>query len=515
MSECGHAAGELSIVSKIVSIARADKPWIYPHKSPFLPRKYYPELERHVRVGDEQNSVYGAFRELCYTMGFAKDQWGTPDWNPLGDIIRPGQKVLVKPNLVRHIHLSGGDYRAVVTHASVVRCVLDYAARALEGRGQITVGDAPIQSADFDSVLSRTGLREVCDDVAETWDIPVRLVDFRLWSTEFDERASVLRGVSRSGDPAGYRWVDLGKRSLLDGISSHADRFRVTCYDPSSMRTHHNADRHEYIVPRTILDADVVLNLPKLKTHRKAGLTAALKNVVGINGHKDCLPHHRCGSPREGGDEYMHHSFFKRLQSWLDEDTYGASGRRAKVLRRFAIRAAGRLGRWMNADPYVEGSWHGNDTLWRTVLDLNRLLVYADREGRMTEIPQRRCFTIVDAIIAGEGEGPMMPDPRPCGLLVGGANPVAVDAVLATLIGFDYSKLPLVANALDLRDMPLVDFQLDDIHIVSADRRFAGLRVGEPYDQYAFRPPSGWQGFVEFPNNGHNVGTAPTTGKRP
>ena len=53
-----------------------------------------------------------------------------------------------------------------------------------------------------------------------------------------------------------------------------------------------------------MLDADLIINLPKWKAHSKSGLTGALKNLVGINGDKSYLPHFRRGSPSWGGDEY-------------------------------------------------------------------------------------------------------------------------------------------------------------------------------------------------------------------
>jgi len=485
-----------------VGVSVAAEPWHYPTDPPFAPDQAYAELGGRVRPGKARNIVYPAFHALAHALGLDASHRGTAGWNPLGDWIRPGQNVLIKPNLVRHVHLAGGDYQAVVTHASLVRCVLDYVALALGGRGQVTVGDAPVQSADFEAILARTGLREVCEDVAKTWDIPVRPVDFRLWSVELDGQHRVVRGSARSGDPAGCRWVDLGTRSLLHDIAADCDRFRVTCYDPGAMTRHHNLQTHQYIVAQSVLDADVVLNLPKLKTHRKVGLTAALKNVVGINGHKDCLPHHRCGSTAEGGDEYLHPSRLKRAQTRWGEAMDRAPASRANGLRRFLGRAADRLGRWLNVDPYLEGSWYGNDTLWRTVLDLNRVLLYADREGRIAEVPQRRSFTIVDAIVAGEGEGPMEPDPRPCGLLVGGANPVAVDAALATLIGFDFRRLPLIARAFELEDLPLVAFSHEQVQVVDVDGRFADTRVGAPCDHYRFKPPSGWSGRVELASTG-------------
>src|SRR6185295_10457402 len=85
----------------------------------------------------------------------------------------------------------------------------------------------------------------------------------------------------------------------------------------------------------------------------------------------------------------------------------------------------------------VEGSWSGNDTIWRTALDLNRILVYGRADGTLADSPQRRVLHIVDAVIAGQGDGPLSPSPLPLGLLVAGENPAAVDWVGAILLGYD------------------------------------------------------------------------------
>ena len=483
---------------KKVVISSTKKPWYYPVELPFLPDESYPELKDRILVGKERNIVYKLLRQFMYELEMDIEHYSTPDWNPFGDIILPGQKVLIKPNLVRHIHLGGGDYNVVVTHGSLVRCVLDYVALALKGKGEITVGDAPIQSADFRKVVERTGLREICDDVSKTWQIPIRLVDFRLWAVELDERDCIVKGNVLEGDSKGYHRVDLGNRSLLAPLSSQSEKFRVTSYDCSEMREHHNETKNEYLIPRTVLEADVVINLPKLKTHRKVGLTACLKNIVGINGHKDWLPHHRCGSVEEGGDEYLSPSFFKRLQNSLSEQMDGDPRSPKNITRRFGVRILARLIRHTGRDSYSEGSWYGNDTLWRTVLDLNRLLIYADRNGVMTETPQRKCLNIVDAIVAGEGEGPMEPDARPCGFLAGGVNPVAVDTVLSTMIGFNYKKIPLIAKVFDIQDWPLIDLKPEEIEIRSQDDRWRDLKVGGRGDSLLFKPPSGWVNRVEI-----------------
>ena len=81
---------------------------------------------------------------------------------------------------------------------------------------------------------------------------------------------------------------------------------------------------------------------------------------------------------------------------------------------------------------------------------------------------------------------------------MGGINPLAVDAALATVIGFDYRKVPLVAGGFAVRDLPLADFQPEDIELRCDSDRFASLRVGKPFGEYCFAPPAGWKGHVEF-----------------
>src|SRR5687768_17691117 len=94
----------------------------------------------------------------------------------------------------------------------------------------------------------------------------------------------------------------------------------------------HGKGRHRYLVAKDVLDADVVINLPKLKTHRKAGVTCALKNLIGINGNKEFLPHHRVGGAEAGGDCYPGSSRTKRaLEFVLDRENASTSYRTARV----------------------------------------------------------------------------------------------------------------------------------------------------------------------------------------
>jgi uncharacterized protein (DUF362 family) len=50
-------------------------------------------------------------------------------------------------------------------------------------------------------------------------------------------------------------------------------------------------------------------------------------------------------------------------------------------------------------------------------------------------------LVIADCIVAGEGQGPLLAEPVPLGLMVAGTNPVAVDAVSCRLIGYEPAEV--------------------------------------------------------------------------
>lgn len=81
-------------------------------------------------------------------------------------------------------------------------------------------------------------------------------------------------------------------------------RYAVGDYDMAVTNARHRSPHHTYVVSRTVLDVDIVICVPKLKTHSKCGVTVSLKNMIGNIGSKDCLPHHRHGKTNQGGDEF-------------------------------------------------------------------------------------------------------------------------------------------------------------------------------------------------------------------
>ena len=470
----------------------------YPSLPPFDPPERYPELPAGIERIDAGNAVYSGVREVLRSLGFDVYRYGTADWNPLGVLIRPGDRVVVKPNIVRDFHGANLGLDALVTHGSIVRAILDYVVIALKGEGEIVVGDSPLQYSYFEAAVDRAGVGAAVEAVGRYAGVALKLLDFRIERSE-KRGGIIVDRIRNGGDPEGYRVVDLGEASRFAGIPiERSERFRVTQYDPSTMKRAHNAATHAYLVPASVLKSDVFINLPKLKTHRKAGITAAMKNLVGINGSKDWLPHHTSGARADGGDEYLRRSARKRLVSYIRDRIEGRRGvapRRALHFLERAVKATRRVAPF--PDPYWEGSWHGNDTLWRMVHDLHRVLFYADAEGRLHDRPRRRYLALVDAVVAGEGEGPMRPAPRPIGLLIGGTNPAAVDLVCCRLIGFDERKIPLLSHAIGNGVHPGVA-SLESIRVISPDGRWDNLFALARDRTLRFVPPAGWAGAIEM-----------------
>ena len=102
----------------------------------------------------------------------------------------------------------------------------------------------------------------------------------------------------------------------------------------------------------------------------------------------------------------------------------------------------------------------------------------------------------MDGIIGGEGNGPMSPDPRPCGVVLAGTHPVAVDCVAAALMGFDWQKLRLLKNSFQMRELNFASFQPGEIEVVSNKPAWHG-KLDQMEAAFSFRPHFGWIGAIE------------------
>lgn len=407
----------------------------------------------------------------------------------MGTLATPGERVVLKPNWVLHENCSGDSMDCMVTHPSVLGAVIDLVLQAEPG--SVIVGDAPIQGCDLAKLMDTAGYNALKERYEGSVS-PVSWRDFR--RTVLSNQNGIWDRQTDIKPLEEYVLFDLGAESLLEPIAQDAARFRVTMYNPDLMRQTHAPGRHQYLIAREVIEADTVINLPKLKTHKKAGITGALKNLVGINGNKDYLPHHRRGGSRTGGDCYPGGNPFKLAAEYLSDEANRREGVSAYLLRQ-ATRGTFDLARLMGADNNLEGSWHGNDTIWRTCLDLNRILVYGRPDGTMADVPQRRVLTITDAIVCGEGEGPLSPTQRSLGMLTLADNPVVADYLHAHLMGFDWRKIPLIREAFGQFKYPLCKFQPEDIEV-----HFEGRRFRQPWplwNDQPFVPPAGWKGHCE------------------
>lgn len=142
---------------------------------------------------------------------------------PAAAAIGPGKKVLLKPNLLaKH-----GPERAVTTHPEVLRAVIRAVKR--RGAGEILVADSPggpYTPALVKSIYKASGLAAVC----EAEQVPLY--------TACESRAVPCAG----------------------------------------------AVAKEFSLLAPVLEADLLIDLPKLKTHMMTGLSAATKNLFG------CIP---------------------------------------------------------------------------------------------------------------------------------------------------------------------------------------------------------------------------------
>jgi uncharacterized protein (DUF362 family) len=147
-----------------------------------------------------------------------------------------GRKVLLKPNLVEPRR----DRPHMTTHPAVIAA----AAEVFRGWGaQLTVGEAPGHVRDTELALAESGVGEALADAG----------------LEF----------------ADLNYEEVGKRENRGGYCTLG----------------------EFYLPRSVLEADYVVSMPKMKTHHHVGVTASMKNLYGV------LPGIKYGWPKN----VLHH----------------------------------------------------------------------------------------------------------------------------------------------------------------------------------------------------------------
>lgn len=132
-----------------------------------------------------------------------------------------GKQVLLKPNLVEPSRL--------IPHMTTHPAMIVAAAEVFRGWGaSVTVGEAPGHVRDTEMALLESGVAEALDD-------------------------NKLEFADLNYQQVGWR-RNRGKRSKLAG----------------------------FFFPQSVLEADVVVSMPKLKTHHWVGMTCSMKNFYGV-----------------------------------------------------------------------------------------------------------------------------------------------------------------------------------------------------------------------------------------
>jgi uncharacterized protein (DUF362 family) len=313
------------------------------------------------------------------------------------DFIKPGMTVFIKPNWVASRWRESAPHTdtlwSVITHTAVIEAVSDLAADALNGDGRIIIGDNPSIDADFDELMRFTGICKL----ENKYDVPLEILDLRpLVCKDLKDYGKKSKMTAQAGDPQGNVLVNLGKKSLLHDVDPAL--FRGVFDEREDTVASHTGSTQLYTFSKSLYDADVYISIPKLKTHQKVGATLNLKGLVGGITEKNQLVHWRVGPPETGGDEYH------------DRESYEAA-QTAKVTHR--------------------GAHPGNDTIWRMVVDLYQAMLKKER----------KYFSVIDGVIAGEGQGPFCPHSKQANTLIAGNNLLAVDIAAARYMGLNPVKL--------------------------------------------------------------------------
>jgi uncharacterized protein (DUF362 family) len=274
--------------------------------------------------------------------------------------IRPGQTVLIKPNLTVFYSTEEG----CTTDPLVIGALIQLSKEA--GAGHIQVAES---SGGFFSSIE-------CMQIA---------------------------GVAAIAEKYGAELVDLG-----------SDRVENRTVEIPSGRV-----IREVPLPVPLLDADVIINVPKAKNHHIEPISGALKNWVGVVNQ-----------------------------------------------------------RWRNHN-------HGDDEMIGRFMDIMMVT--------------RPSLCVVDALIIGEGDGPIANLPHWAGCIMASTDPVAIDVSIAKLLGHDWQELRFAKEA---------------------EERGLGLRepveyAGVPLEQVAINAWPGHEGFDYLPINflvGNKVTLAGTVG---
>lgn len=484
-----------------VATAKAGEDISYPEVAPFHPGEAYPEYPFKDAVGDEPNLAYALVRESLQRLGLDAENFGTPNWNPLGYLVKPGMRVVIKPNFVLSRHNEGGSLWSIITHPSMMRAVADYCYIAMGGKGTVEFADAPQYNCNFEELMEATRLREVAAFLDARDGFTCEALDLRNYWSPRRHQYSMLKYLK--GDPRGSFTLNLGRESALCGKESR--NFYGAVYQRQETISHHKDETHEYMLSKTHYDADVFISVPKLKVHKKVGVTLNAKGMVGTATNKNYLVHYTLQTPDKNGDQYPQgwlspwETFCIKTERWMYDTFLARKSYLADYIHRslywLQIHTIGKKGLGLGMPGYKRvldaGNWYGNDSAWRMTLDLLRAIYFGYEDG-FDKGRKRKMFTVIDGLIGGDNRGPLEPDGNPSGVVLAGDDFLATDIVATRLMGYDPMKVRIYDQA--LKD-PYFDFglgSLDDIDVAAEDAAIRACLSDTESRFFDYLPHPGW-----------------------
>ena len=231
---------------------------------------------------------------------------------------------------------------------------------------------------------------------------------------------AVLRAVVEKVETMDPASIVVGDNPGLFGYGENEESFKITGLMEAAKGYYQNigndsqkVDFNAEFMPtvslsKIVLDADIIISLPKFKTHGLTVITGAIKNSYGfLPGAQKAKLHKAAGSP-----ERFH----------------------------------------------------------EVIVNVFRL-----------RVPD---LFIVDAVVGMEGNGPASPDLRSIGLILASSNAVALDSVMAMMMGCDPGRLHFLRKA---KEAGLGDYDLSTIEVIGELKRLPDFKLPPLGGQAIFR----------------------------
>jgi len=194
------------------------------------------------------------------------------------------------------------------------------------------------------------------------------------------------------------------------------------------------------------------------------------------------LPHHRIGGSQDGGDCYPGKSILRKNAEILLDRANKNKGKFKYKLFSFMASGLWKLSLPTNEHQIAAG-WYGNDTTWRMVMDLNNIAIYGKKDGTVSDVKQRTIYSLCDGIIAGQGDGPLNPQPLEMGIILLSNNNYLTDIVAGKLMNMNIDKIHLLSAA--KQTLKNLDYK------ILINNKSVGLNGLQDYSINTLMPP-GW-----------------------